>query len=52
MFWMRGIRASKKCRLGGRYKEFEAICGKYRGINGTGPDCAIAVSGGKAYVVY
>lgn len=30
-----------------RYKEFEAICDKYRGMNGEGPDCAIAVSGGK-----
>ena len=30
-----------------RWKEFEVICDKYRGINGDGPDCAIAVSGGK-----
>ncbi len=30
-----------------RWKEFEAICDKYRGMNGDGPDCAIAVSGGK-----
>lgn len=31
-----------------RYKEFEKICDKYRGINGKGnPDCAVAVSGGK-----
>ena len=30
-----------------RWKEFESICNKYRGINGDGPDCAIAVSGGK-----
>lgn len=30
-----------------RWKEFEAICNKYRGMNGDGPDCAIAVSGGK-----
>lgn len=31
-----------------RWKEFEAICDKYRGMNGsTGYDCAIAVSGGK-----
>lgn len=38
----------------GRYKEFEAICDKYRGMNGDGPDCAIAVSGGKDshYQVY
>lgn len=30
-----------------RWKEFEKICNKYRGMNGYGPDCAIAVSGGK-----
>lgn len=30
-----------------RWKEFEAICSKYRGMNGDGPDCAVAVSGGK-----
>ena len=30
-----------------RWKELEAICDKYRGMNGSGPDCAIAVSGGK-----
>lgn len=30
-----------------RWKEFEAICDKYRGMNDDGPDCAIAVSGGK-----
>lgn len=30
-----------------RWKEFETICDKYRGMNGDGPDCAIAVSGGK-----
>ena len=30
-----------------RWKEFEQICEKYRGINGNGYDCAIAVSGGK-----
>ena len=30
-----------------RWKEFEDICGKYRGMNGDGYDCAIAVSGGK-----
>lgn len=28
-------------------KELEKICDKYRGMNGTGYDCAIAVSGGK-----
>lgn len=39
---------------GGRYQEFEAICDRYRGMNGDGPDCAIAVSGGKDshYQVY
>jgi N-acetyl sugar amidotransferase len=31
----------------GRWKEFENICEKYRGMNGGGYDCAIAVSGGK-----
>ena len=30
-----------------RYKELEALCDKYRGMNGKGYDCAIAVSGGK-----
>lgn len=30
-----------------RWKEFNEICDKYRGMNGDGPDCAIAVSGGK-----
>lgn len=30
-----------------RWKEFENICNKYRGMNGDGYDCAIAVSGGK-----
>lgn len=30
-----------------RWKEFEEICDKYRGMNGTGYDCAVAVSGGK-----
>ena len=30
-----------------RRKELEALCDKYRGMNGTGYDCAIAVSGGK-----
>ncbi len=30
-----------------RWKELEDICEKYRGMNGEGPDCAIAVSGGK-----
>lgn len=37
-----------------RYKELEALCDKYRGMNGTSFDCAIAVSGGKDshYQVY
>lgn len=37
-----------------RYKELEALCDKYRGINGSSFDCAIAVSGGKDshYQVY
>ena len=30
-----------------RWKEFENLCDKYRNMNGDGPDCAIAVSGGK-----
>ncbi len=30
-----------------RYKELEALCDKYRGMNGNGFDCAVAVSGGK-----
>ncbi|SUY45697.1 LPS biosynthesis protein WbpG [Clostridium putrefaciens] len=37
-----------------RYKELEKLCDKYRGMNGTSYDCAIAVSGGKDsyYQVY
>ncbi len=30
-----------------RFKELEKLCDKYRGMNGKGYDCAIAVSGGK-----
>ena len=30
-----------------RYKELEDLCNKYRGMNGSSFDCAIAVSGGK-----
>ena len=30
-----------------RWKEFEALCDKYRGMNGDSYDCAIAASGGK-----
>jgi N-acetyl sugar amidotransferase len=37
-----------------RRKELEELCSKYRGCNGNGYDCAIAVSGGKDshYQVY
>ena len=37
-----------------RYRELEALCDKYRGMNGSSFDCAIAVSGGKDshYQVY
>lgn len=37
-----------------RMEELKKICDKYRGMNGDGPDCAIAVSGGKDshYQVY
>lgn len=37
-----------------RFKELEILCNKYRGMNGLGYDCAIAVSGGKDshYQVY
>lgn len=30
-----------------RFKELELLCDRYRGMNGNGYDCAIAVSGGK-----
>lgn len=30
-----------------RFKELEKLCDKYRGMNGSSYDCAIAVSGGK-----
>ena len=30
-----------------RFDELTALCDKYRGCNGNGYDCAIAVSGGK-----
>lgn len=30
-----------------RFKELEQLCDKYRGMNGSGYDCMIAVSGGK-----
>ena len=37
-----------------RWEELEKLCDKYRGMNGDGYDCAIAVSGGKDshYQVY
>ena len=37
-----------------RFEELKSLCDKYRGMNGDGPDCAIAVSGGKDshYQVY
>ena len=37
----------KTCDWNKRMKEFEVLCNKYRGCNGNGYDCAIAVSGGK-----
>jgi len=37
----------KKTDWGKRWKELENLCDKYRGCNGKGYDCAIAVSGGK-----
>lgn len=37
----------KEINWDNRWKEFEQICNKYRGMNGDGYDCAIAVSGGK-----
>lgn len=37
----------KRINWDSRWQEFEAICDKYRGMNGDAPDCAIAVSGGK-----
>lgn len=30
-----------------RFEELRKLCNKYRGMNGKGPDCAVAVSGGK-----
>lgn len=37
----------KNIDWGKRFKEFEEICNKYRGINGKSYDCMVAVSGGK-----
>lgn len=38
----------KHVDYGKRWEEFQALCGKYRGMNGpNGYDCMIAVSGGK-----
>lgn len=39
--------AKKKTDWDARFKELEALCDKYRGMNGAGYDCMIAVSGGK-----
>ena len=41
------IENRKKIDWNSRWSEFEDICSKYRGMNGDGYDCAIAVSGGK-----
>lgn len=37
----------KKTDWDSRFKELEALCDKYRGMNGDDYDCMIAVSGGK-----
>lgn len=37
----------KKINWDLRFSELEKLCNKYRHMNGKGPDCAIAVSGGK-----
>ena len=44
----------RRIDYGERWRELERICDKYRGMNGDGYDCAIAVSGGKDshYQVY
>lgn len=34
-----------------RYQELEELCGKYRGMNGSGYDCAIAVSGERTVII-
>lgn len=43
----RSFEKRKSIDWNARWQEFEAICDKYRGMNDDGPDCAIAVSGGK-----
>ena len=44
----RHFEARKNVDWDARWKEFEALCDKYRGCNGPGGyDCAVAVSGGK-----
>ena len=44
----RHYEARKNVDWDARFKEFEAYCNKYRGMNGPGGyDCAVAVSGGK-----
>ena len=39
--------AKKKVDWDGRFKELQALCDKYRGMNGDDYDCMIAVGGGK-----
>lgn len=43
----RSHEAKKNTDWDKRWKEFEELCDKYRGMNGNGYDCMIAVSGGK-----
>ncbi len=43
----RAFERRKEINWESRWKEFEQLCDKYRGMNGDGYDCAIAVSGGK-----
>ncbi|MCR5791341.1 MAG: N-acetyl sugar amidotransferase [Lachnospiraceae bacterium] len=43
----RSYEAQKTVDWDKRWKEFESLCDKYRGMNGDGYDCMIAVSGGK-----
>lgn len=47
----RHYEARKEVGWAARFKEFEALCNKYRGMNGPGGyDCAVAVSGGKTAI--
>ncbi|MDD4850747.1 MAG: N-acetyl sugar amidotransferase, partial [Gemmiger sp.] len=44
----RHFESRKNIDWASRFKEFEALCDKYRGCNGPGGyDCAVAASGGK-----